>query len=330
VDVIVVDDGSTDDTRERIERRYGQDHRVRYFHQDNQGVSVARNRGLREVRGSYVALLDSDDLWKPWKLELQLACLERLPHAGMIWTDMEAVDAEGRTVDRAYLHKYYSAYRWFTDEQLFTESYPLPRISVELPEQVTTPRLLVGDIFSPMIMGNLVHTPTVLLRRERLEQVKGFNEELRGSGGDYDFHLRTCRQGPVAFVRAACIEYRAGAADQLTQPSFAIHRARNFLRTISPFIDQERDRIRLPDQMVSAVLAEAHEWIGEAAFNLGEYGEARSHLAESLGHRPWQLRTTALLLASLLPSGSIPGLRQLYRTAKRRLWQPWLGPPPAT
>jgi GT2 family glycosyltransferase len=317
VDVIVVDDGSTDDTRERLQRRYGGDERVRYFHQDNQGVSVARNLGLSQVKGSFLALHDSDDVWKPWKLELQLACLERVPQAGMIWTDMEAVDADGRLVDPSYLRKYYDAYRWFTTEQLFTECYPLPPLSFELPPQVRTPQLYVGDIFSPMIMGNLVHTPTVLVRRERMEQVGLFNVDLRSAGGDFDFHLRTCKLGPVAYADVAAIEYRAGAPDQLTRPSSSLQRARNFLSTIAPHIEKERDRIRLPERMIHSVLAEAHEWIGASALEAGETSEAREHLSKSLRHHPWQPRTAMLLMTSLLPTAAERQLRNIFRAAKR-------------
>jgi glycosyltransferase involved in cell wall biosynthesis len=69
LEVLIVDDGSTDSTRKLVEGTYGGDRRVRYLYQPNGGVSSARNHGLRQARGDYVAFLDSDDVWKPWKLQ---------------------------------------------------------------------------------------------------------------------------------------------------------------------------------------------------------------------------------------------------------------------
>src|SRR5580692_1034819 len=91
VSVLLIDDGSTDHTRALVNDTYGKDPRVRYVHQPNQGVSAARNHGIRLVEGDFAALLDSDDVWKPFKLELQIACLRAFPEAGMVWSDMTAV-----------------------------------------------------------------------------------------------------------------------------------------------------------------------------------------------------------------------------------------------
>ncbi|HJT79856.1 MAG TPA: glycosyltransferase family 2 protein [Chthoniobacterales bacterium] len=90
VETIVVDDGSTDDTVEQLSR-YGD--AIRVIRRDNNGVSAARNTGIRAARGRWVAFLDSDDRWQPRKLERQLSCLEKLD-AGVCFTRCIGDDGE--------------------------------------------------------------------------------------------------------------------------------------------------------------------------------------------------------------------------------------------
>src|SRR5262249_9808749 len=82
-EIIVVDDGSKDDTRERL-ARYGR--QIRYIHQKKQGVSATRNRGVQEALGEHIAFLDAGDVWHPRKLELQLATLSGETDLGLLGT----------------------------------------------------------------------------------------------------------------------------------------------------------------------------------------------------------------------------------------------------
>ena len=320
VEVLIVDDGSKDDTRALIEARYGREPRVRYIHQANAGVSAARNHGLRLARGQFIALLDSDDIWLPWKVEAQLRCLEAFPSAGMIWTDMDAIGPDGQLLHRRYLTRMYTSYRKFTRDQLFRESRPLSSIAPGLAAELSDPRVYLGDIFSPMITGNLVHTSTVLLRRERFEHVREFDVNLRYSGEDHDFHLRTCREGDVAYLDVPSILYQYGREDQLTvNRAYTIHMAENFLKTVTKALDRDRDRVTLSPMMLDHVMAEAHAWIGEQRLEMGERDQAWRHLGTSLRFRPWQPRVAALLGAAVLPKQVSDRLRAGYRGLKSRL-----------
>jgi glycosyltransferase involved in cell wall biosynthesis len=87
LEVIVVDDGSSDDTGKTLAGMFGD--RIRYYAQANQGASVARNRGMAEARGEWIGFLDSDDLWEPDKLEWQLKAMEQFaPQCGGCYTDV--------------------------------------------------------------------------------------------------------------------------------------------------------------------------------------------------------------------------------------------------
>jgi GT2 family glycosyltransferase len=313
-EILLLDDGSTDRTRDLIEGSYGNDPRVRYFFHENRGVTATRNRGIALCRGDFVALLDSDDTWCPWKLELQLACLHHRPELGLVWTDMKAVGPGGEVVSDSFLQTMYHAYRWFSREELFPLSFPLAELAPGLAPVVENSRLYTGEIFSQMIMGNLVHTSTVLLRRDRLEKVGGYNEELRTAGEDYDFHLRTCREGPVGFIDRATIHYQTGSPDQLTK--YRVQGATNCLKTILPWIEHERSQIKLPDRMLQLRLAEVHAWLGDALLDAGESSRARVHLCRSLRHQPWQPGTLKLLALASLPDAARQRLRRLVRAMK--------------
>jgi glycosyltransferase involved in cell wall biosynthesis len=323
LELVVVDDGSIDATPDLLAAFAERDPRVRLARQPNLGVAAARNHGLRLARGAYIALLDSDDVWVPWKLEAQLAVLEGLPEAGMVWTDLTAVDPVGRVVCSRYLRVMYSAYRFYPrPEDLFESSMPIRLFSPELAAIVGDSRVFAGDIYSPMILGNLVHTSTVVLRRERLERAGGFDESLQYAGEDYDFHLRTCREGPVAYLDLSTTQYQLGLPDRLTRPEYALHMARNFLATVHSALRRDQDRIRTPPGWVRQTLAEGHAWAGQAALTLDDRLGGRHHLLESLREWPWQPRVAALLAVVYLPGAWSGRLRRAFRHTRRVLRPP--------
>ena len=316
-DALIVDDGSTDDTRGVLAGHYGGNPRVQYVRKRNGGVSSARNVGLERADGDYVAFLDSDDAWKPWKVELQIACLRRLPGVEMIWTDMDIVDAAGTVLREKGLRQRYTAYQNIRIERELESSRLLRELVPEVPDPQGDTRVYWGDGYSAIVMGQLCLTSTVLLSRSRAKATGLFDEAMK-SGEDYDYHLRAIREGPVAFLDIASTLYRLGAADQLTHRSYHAMIAENTLRTLSRTIARDRSRIRASSFRLRRKLAEIHRWVGEERLELRDNRGAREHFAKSLAQWPCQLRTWALLGAVCGGPGFTDAVRLAYRTLRGR------------
>lgn len=315
-EVLVIDDGSTDETRELVESYVVADPRVRYLSQTNQGVSSARNFGLENAQGEYVAMLDSDDLWLPWKLEAQVGVLESLPELCLVWSEMSAIDPSGEVTYPRYLRRMYCGYEYWETERLFPTVYPLQEIVRNTPAEVGNAAVQIGYIFSEMLGGNLVHTSTVMIRREFIKQAGGYNPLLKGVGEDYDFHLRLCRLGPVALMDVPTTLYRRGLGDHLACDKHKISASINYLRTILPVLEKHFDQVTLSRQEVKRILRDGFNWAGEMALDTGMRPLGRLLLWESLEISFRQPRTLFLWIMSHFPVFIERMVRGGYRRVK--------------
>jgi glycosyltransferase involved in cell wall biosynthesis len=170
LEIIVVDDGSTDDTGRLLER-LSRDGDVRCFRQENAGASSARNRGIREATKEWVAFLDADDFWLEGKLAEQFEALEEKPSARFSYTGERLRFEGGAESDRASRA---------TDAPLL-------------------PQMLVGNIFA---------TPTMLVRRDCFDAVGLFDERLR-TGEDWDMWMRLAAHFDSARVSRPLTTVRA-------------------------------------------------------------------------------------------------------------------------
>jgi glycosyltransferase involved in cell wall biosynthesis len=185
-ELIVVDDGSTDGTTETLER-YGE--KLRYCFQENEGASAARNRGLELARGEFVAFLDSDDLWLPRKLQVQVAYMDGHPDCLICYTD-EIWIRRGRRVNPKKRHAKYS-----------------------------------GEIYPHCLPLCIISPSSALMRRGLFEQVGAFDPTLPVCE-DYDLWLRVAARFPVFFITEKLIVKQGGHQDQLSQRSWGNDRYR--------------------------------------------------------------------------------------------------------
>ncbi len=176
VELIVVNDGSTDETRIVLEE-YGD--RIIVLEQENRGVSAARNLGISSASGELISFLDSDDFWLPGKLSVQAAFFHD-HHEALICQTEEIWIRDGRRVNPKRKHKKQS-----------------------------------GMIFEPSLALCLVSPSAVMIRRELFEEVGLFDETLPACE-DYDLWLRVAWKYPVHLIDAPLIVKRGGHADQLS------------------------------------------------------------------------------------------------------------------
>jgi glycosyltransferase involved in cell wall biosynthesis len=202
VEVIVVDDGSPEDVASAVA---GLGERVRYLRTDHGGAAHARNAGLRAARGKYVAFLDSDDLYLPGKLALQVAFMEAHPGVGMVSTEVSSFDGT-RVLEERHLRSYHGAWSWAGLS--YEDVYPTRGIFAWQGREVPC---YEGDIFAFVLRGSLVMSTTVLFRRELLDRVGLQNESYRYAQ-DYEFVVRLCKHGRAAFldVPTYLIRYHEG------------------------------------------------------------------------------------------------------------------------
>lgn len=150
-EAIVVDDGSTDHTKEVVAKYVSLDSRIRYIFQENSGVSVARNRGFRDSKGQYIQFLDADDLLSKEKLTLQIAFLEQHPHVDIAYTDHLYFEADKPDV-------------FYPDYEMNHHNW-LPKIDAKGFEAVNI-----------LVYSNIAVVSSPVLRRGIVEQVNGFPE----------------------------------------------------------------------------------------------------------------------------------------------------------
>jgi glycosyltransferase involved in cell wall biosynthesis len=180
LEILVVDDGSTDRTSEIVDEHVKADSRVRLICQANGGVAAARNRGIAEARGDFIAPIDADDLWCPTKIEKQMkAMLTRRPEVGLVYTWFAVIDCWGRITSR-----------------------------IE-PD-------MEGDVVARMCLGNLPgNSSSALMRKQAVLNAGGYDVSLRSQNAqgceDWKLYFHIAESYDFALIREHLTYYRVAA-----------------------------------------------------------------------------------------------------------------------
>ena len=193
-EVIVVDDGSTDGTEEDLRDRYGS--KIRYVWQENEGESSARNRGIELARGEYIAFLDSDDMWKPTKIEKQVQVLDGVESdVGFVFSSALVVDRDGNVKEPQIVG------RIDRDDQSVSDL-----------------------IFSPFVFAA---ASNILVRKEIMDEIGGFDTSVR-YGEDWLLVVELVAKWKFSYIDEPLLYYRQYSGNQ--QNSGDINKVRRLLK----------------------------------------------------------------------------------------------------
>ena len=205
IEIHVVDDGSTDNSTE-VMKQFDSDPRVHYHYKPNQGQASAKNRGILESKGDFVAFLDADDLWTPTKIEKQMPCFNTSSKVGVVYTNYTLMTEEGEIIP-APLRKYYS-----------------------------------GNITGRLLIENIVTGMTSIVRKECFETVGLFDESLP-MGIDYDLWLRISAKYEFLFLDEITYLYRQWGGQMshnyMKRYECGIKIMKKFLETHPGLVDQK-------------------------------------------------------------------------------------------
>lgn len=241
LDIIVVDDGSGDATAERVRRHAAEDGRVRLFVQPNGGVARARNRGIEEARGDLIAPVDADDLWRPDKIERQVAVLrgggERV---GLVYCWFAIIDDQDRVIghgDRAL------------DE---------------------------GDVLERMCLGNLVGNGSVpLMRRADVLACGGYDPGLRDRKAqgceDLKLYFALSERSRFALVPEILLGYRWSPTNMSSD-------GRQMLRSYDLVMEPQRARYPRYTRTFDRGRVHMLDWLFDRSVRYGKPAERRAIL----------------------------------------------------
>jgi glycosyltransferase involved in cell wall biosynthesis len=269
-EIIVIDDGSTDKTRDIVKNKFPE---VRYFYISNQGVSRARNYGIRRALGEYIAFLDADDLWLPEKLEKQLKLFQSDQELALIFTEERIFDTNG-----------------FMDGKISKKK-----------------RLMKGDVVKNIFLFSNVTTSTVMVKRHVFQETGYFEENLKAAEDD-NMWMRIALKFRIHLLDEVLVHYRWTENSLSRTASNLLSGVLKNLELIENKYPELSERLgRASIRRKKSDIYSSH---GYYLFSNGCYTSARQYYFRSIALYP-KLGSIIYLLFTIIPPSIVEKIRKM-------------------
>ncbi|WP_052446513.1 glycosyltransferase [Geoalkalibacter ferrihydriticus] len=265
IEIVVVDDGSTDGTQYALEKYKN---KIKYIYQKNRGVSAARNKGISVSTGDFICFLDSDDIFEKNKIEKQLKIHKENEQLCVSYTDM-AIFNGGKNFEKSYHKK----------NNMNCQS---------------------GFIFKNVVLGNIISTITVMIKREVFNNVGLFDESLN-IGEDYDMWLRIASQYEVGYVPEVLSFYRRGHQSLTTRKPTSTFREPVLVSIIKKHLALNKDlKKQIPIVKLRRRLFQPYFDSGWSQYHAGNFFLSFNYFKAGLRYWPLNLKTYFYCIACLV------------------------------
>lgn len=285
LEIVVVDDGSTDNTREVLQPYRD---RISYHYQENTGLAGARNAGHEFALGAYVAWLDADDIAHRERIRLQASYLRKHPSTVLTCTNFTAFDETGKEYSE-YASVYYSQ---------LADNGGIGGLLTAGEADEDLPNIYSGAGRHILIWGNFIHPPTVMIRKEACLKAGPLKNNIP-TQEDWEYFFRISQYGAIAWLDSPLLLYRLHS-QQMSSTANAVKNATGIVRVFEDMIDAEQEYARRHKNKVRKMLG---KFCSGAVYTLIEAGDkigAAGYLKKSFLCNPVSWRNYKLLTKLVL------------------------------
>lgn len=309
IELIVIDDGSTDNTEDALRPYFSM---INYIRQAQGGPGKARNQGIKSARGEYIAFIDDDDIWLPFKLELQMECFIKHPELALICTNFKVFDSKNES--DSYIDKYFGMFKrtGLKLDNIFQYKEALSSV-VQDNSLILHSRYFYWDyVFSTVFQGSFIFQSSILARKIIFQEMGGYDEAL-SDNEDYKIVLKICQKYSIGYIDVDTLRVRLAENTRSNDSSKRTAFWENNLSIIENSLNHPENLKRLTKESIRKRLSLMYYKISLYAMGDGDNIKSRLYLNKLISISPREVKAYILWLMTFLPASVVGCARSLRR-----------------